>query len=263
MDAYQKRGKMKVKTFQYQLSVGQKREILAKLNSWLQIEPNRLFFTTCYKARAISVFVQYETPDLKDAFLYAIDQEADAVLSFVSGFLNLFSRDDLMFRIEEREKVGFSILLSMNGKISSDIEVEESEIEVEEMPKGKVEKENEERSLEEIVVAATSVPISRVMEEELLSEEVPEGIQRAPFPQLKIQPHVHIDEKVSEKEVGRKETHGYGGRKAVYDWQRLEELFKKHDGSITKIARDLGCSGAAVRRQIELKDLKKQNKNEE
>ena len=38
---------------------------------------------------------------------------------------------------------------------------------------------------------------------------------------------------------------------------QLEELFQKHSGSVTKIAKDLGCSGAAVRRQIELKGLKK------
>ena len=102
---------MKVKTFQYQLTVGQKKEILTKLNNWLQAEPGRLFFCTCYKTRAVSVFVQYEAPDLKDNYLYAMDQEADAVLNFVSGFLNLFSRDDLVFKIEEREKVGFSIFL--------------------------------------------------------------------------------------------------------------------------------------------------------
>jgi len=246
---------MKVKTFQYQLTVGQKKEILTKLNNWLQAEPGRLFFCTCYKTRAVSVFVQYEAPDLKDNYLYAMDQEADAVLNFVSGFLNLFSRDDLVFKIEEREKVGFSIFLLLGQKASQEIEVEETELQIEEVkPKDEVRSESEERSLEEIVVAATTVPISRVMED-LPNEETSEGIRRAALPQLKIQPNVHIDEKVSEGKEKPEEVHG--GRKAVYDWDRLEELFQKHSGSVTKIAKDLGCSGAAVRRQIELKGLKK------
>lgn len=244
---------MKVKTFQYQLTVGQKKEILAKLNNWLGVERNRLFFTTCYKTRAVSVFVQYETPDVKDTYLYAMDQEADAVLNFVSGFLNLFSRDDLVFKIEERERVGFSIFLQLGQKVSAEVEVEETEIQIEEIKTDEVQKESEERSLEEIVVAATSSPISRAMEDSP-SEETPEGIRRAPLPQLKIQPNVHIDEKVSDGKEKPEEVHG--GRKAVYDWDRLEELFKKYDGSITKIAKDLGCSGAAVRRQIEIRKLK-------
>lgn len=245
---------MKVKTFQYQLTVGQKKEILTKLNNWLQAEPSRLFFCTCYKTRAVSVFVQYEAPDLKDAYLYAMDQEADAVLNFVSGFLNLFSRDDLVFKIEEREKVGFSIFLLLGQKVSQEIEVEETELQIEEITSDKVRSESEERSLEEIVVAATTVPISRAMED-FPNEETSEGIRRAVLPQLKIQANVHIDEKVSDEVEKTEEVHG--GRKAVYDWDRLEELFQKYNGSVAKIAKDLGCSGAAVRRQIDLKGLKK------
>ena len=166
----------------------------------------------------------------------------------------MFSRDDLVFKIEEREKVGFSIFLLLGQKVSQEIEVEETELQIEEVkPKDEVRSESEERSLEEIVVAATISPISRVMED-LPSEETSEGIRRAALPQLKIQANVHIDEKVSSEE---KTEEVHGGRKAVYDWDRLEELFQKYGGSVTKIAKDLGCSGAAVRRQVELKGLKK------
>lgn len=242
---------MKVNSRSYQTS--DKTQIVSNLHDWLRAQGNAEFFTTCYKTRAVGVFVQYETIDRNsEPYLYAADQGVDEVSSYITGWLNAIFQKDVVFKVEERERIGFSIFITLEKKenISDSIEVTEDDIEVKKKPEEKkpdpVLKESEKRSMEEIVVTATTSPISRSMDNNVIvQEETIEGIRRSNLPLLKVKSHTtNIDKKVcieKKKQVGRK---------AEYNWDKLSELYKKHNGSVTKIARDLGCSGPAVRRQI-------------
>lgn len=243
---------MKVSSKKYQIS--DKKQIMTSLNTWLKEQNNVLYFTTCYKARAVGVFVQYEIPDrTTDPYLYAADQGSDEVLNYVSQWINAIFKQDVVFRIEEREKVGFSIFITLEKKIQN-IEVNEDDIEepqVELIEEDSLKNKSEKRTIEEIVVTATSLPISRSMDDNTDSE-IPSGIRRSKLPKLKVQSNIrlsHIDKKSS------KQTPKKVGRKSEYNWVKLPKLLKKHQGSVTKIAKELGCSGPAVRRQIaKLKD---------
>jgi len=241
-----------MKTNKYQTI--DKTQIVKGLRAWLKEQTNAIFFTTCYKARAIGVFVQYEIPDrISDPYLYASDQGTDEVMTYVAGWLNAIFQKDVVFKIEEREKIGFSIFITMEKKedIQGDMEITEDDLE---LPKSvqvdPVLQESETRSIEEIVVVATSKPISRSMES--VAEEVIEGIKRTKLPSIKVQPNVRVND-IDRKELKEEKQ---VGRKSEYNWDKLSELFKKHNGSVTKIAKELGCSGPAVRRQITKHNLK-------
>jgi len=218
--------------------------ILQNLGYWLNQQDNEYFFTTCYKSRAIGVFVQYEIPSQKeDPYLISSDQGIDEILLFVGGWLKAILQSKVVFRIEERGKVGFSIYITSEAVLTEDIEVSEDEIvdsiEQPEAEKDPTLEESEKRSLDEIVISAITPAISRAMKEEVVTGDLTE-IKRSPKATPKVAAHVRPGQ------VKKK-----AGRKAEYDWGRLlPKLYKQHGGSVTKIAKELGCSAPAVRRQV-------------
>lgn len=249
---------MKVNSKKYQTS--DKKQILDGLRSWLNEQGETYFFTTCYKARAVGVFAQYEIPDRStDPYLYAADQGVEDVLNYVSQWLNAIFQKDVVFRVEEREKVGVSIFITLDKKEEiqeGDIEVSEDDVELEQpqpVKEDPVKKESEKRSMEEIVVTGTSKSISRSMDDEL-PEETTEGIKRSNLPSPKVKSNVRSSD--IDRKISKQKTKKQVGRKAEYNWDKLPGLFKKHKGSVTKIAKELGCSGPAVRRQIAKLKLK-------
>jgi len=53
-------------------------------------------------------------------------------------------------------------------------------------------------------------------------------------------------------EIKRKTSTGKRGREAQYDWSVLEDLRDKHDGNTEEIAKEIGCSPAAVERRFRI-----------
>ena len=223
-----------------------KAAILKSLRSWILKQEYRTFFTTCYKARAIGVFIQYE--ETADPYLYATDQGPEDVLYFVGDWLKaIVSREEVIFRIEERERVGFSVFLTLmkQSDLQNLQEVKEIEVteEDEKEEKDIVLVENEKRSLDEIAVSAITAPISRLMSNDLTKEGVLSGIQR-----LKMStPKVERQRELKVEEPKKKEE-----KKTKYDWSKLPALRKKYNNNVAKIAEEIDCSEAAVRRRISI-----------
>lgn len=238
---------MKIQTKKYQEL--DRKVILGSLRQWLSQQENEYFFTTCYKSRAVGIFVQYEIPTHnEDPYLINSDQSRDNVLLFAGGWLDAILKKDVVFKIEEREKVGFSIYITSERVLTEDIEVSEDEIiDSIEQPETKenegdfILKESEKRSLDEIAISTTIPAISRSMKEEVTNGDLIE-IKRSEAVAPKVTAHTRQGQKVIKKKAGRK---------AEYNWDLLlPKLHKKHEGSIVKIAKELGCSAPAVRRQV-------------
>jgi len=241
----------KVESRKYQ--VADRKEILKNLVSWMGEQTNS-FFLTSYKSRVIGVFVQYEVPDRSnDSYIVAIDQTTEDALGFVSGWLNAVFPKETLFKIEERAKIGFSVYIAGIQSEEQELEVSEDDLVPEKTQdtekKDLMLQESEQRSLDQIVIAAVTPAISRSMQNNLVrQEETVDGIKRSNLPTPKIRRQ--LPELESEKPQFKASEKKMPGRKAEYNWEKLPQLYKKHEGSITKIAKELGCSGAAVRRQV-------------